>query len=573
MIRRIQVFAGACVAWVSIASSAVAAPPADVTQRIRQFEQGLQPAVRVAGEAPKLTSLKDRMAELHVPGVSVAVIHKGRIDWARGYGVTQTGGAPLTEKSLFQAASISKPVFAMAVLHLVDQGKLKLDSDVNEYLKSWKLPQNPLTATEKVTLRRLLSHSAGLTVHGFRGYAAKEPVPNTVQILDGAPPANSDPIRVDIVPGSQHRYSGGGYTLAQLVVADVTGTPIPQYLRDTVLAPLGMQLSTFEQPLPENRKGEVALPYRGDGTPVSGGPHTYPEMAAAGLWTTPSDLARYALGVRDALAGKSKVISAPTARAMLTPVIGNHGIGPVIGGGTTRKYFTHNGGNEGYRCALVMYEDGEGAVVMTSGDNGGGLMYEVMRTIAHEYEWPDFAPPTRKLGAVKPDDLDKLVGAYRLQDGAVYLVRKREGVLVGQLVGDPPVAVFPSSDLELFARDVDAVATFTRGADGGITALRHRIWGWERPGNRLDEAESRKVLASAARADQRVKDQKVDPRAEPTLRELLAQLAEGRPDYWRMDPQFADAIRQQLPGLQPMFSNFGAVKRVEFQRVSENGSD
>jgi hypothetical protein len=267
------------------------------------------------------------------------------------------------------------------------------------------------------------------------------------------------------------------------------------------------------------------------------------------------------------------VISAATARAMLTPVIDNHGIGPVLGGSTARKYFTHNGGNEGYRCVLVMYEDGEGAVVMTNGDNGGGLMYEVLRTIAHVYQWPDFAPPSRKLAAVKPAALDKLIGAYRLQDGAVYVVRKREGELVGHLVGDAPAALFPSSELELFARDVDLVATFTRSADGGITALRHRLWGWERQGNRLDDAETRKVLASAARAEQRAKDQKADPRSESTLRNLLAQLAAGKPDYARMDPRFANAIRQQLAGLQPMFSNFGVVKRVEFQRVSENGSD
>ncbi|MES1263976.1 MAG: serine hydrolase domain-containing protein, partial [Peristeroidobacter soli] len=234
------------------------------------------------------------------------------------------------------------------------------------------------------------SHSAGLTVHGFEGYEAGAKLPTTVQILGGTPPANNAPVRVDLLPGSKHRYSGGGYVLAQLLLGDVTGEPVPKLLQDTVLTPLGMTRSTFEQPLPAVRMGEVALPYRSNGKPVQGGPHVYPELAAAGLWTTPSDLARYALGVRAALAGKSSVISAATARAMLTPVIGAAGVGPFLGGSTSRKLFAHSGGNEGYRCLLVAYEDGEGAVVMTNGDRGEEITNLVVREVARIYGWPDY---------------------------------------------------------------------------------------------------------------------------------------------------------------------------------------
>jgi CubicO group peptidase (beta-lactamase class C family) len=560
-----------CAAW--LAGSAPAATPVDVGQRIRQVQQGLVPPVMVTGESPALRSLTDRMAELKVPGVSIAVIHQGRIDWARGYGVTTSGGPPVTEKSLFQAASISKPVFALAVLHLVDEGKLKLDSNVNDYLKSWKLPDNEFTATEKVTLRRLLSHSAGLTVHGFRGYAAGEKVPTTVQVLDGAAPANSAPIRVDIVPGTQQRYSGGGYTLAQLVLTDVTGTYLPRLMQDSVLKPLGMKLSTFEQPLPAKRIPEVAMPHRGDGRPVEGGPHTYPEMAAAGLWTTPTDLAHYALGVREALAGKSKVISAATARAMLTPVIKNHGIGPGLGGSTSRKYFTHNGGNEGYRCALVAYEDGEGAVVMTNGDRGGELMYEVMRTIAHVYQWPDFAPAKRTLATVKPEALDRLMGVYELEDKSLYVVRRDGGQLVGNIIGDGPVALFPSADTQLFARELDVVLSFSADPGGALTAVKHRAYGWERTGNRVDEARARKVLAAVERDALRIKEQKADPRSATAIRKLVAGLAGGNPDYDAMSPQIADLTRQQSKGLGELFAGLGELKTLTFQRVTESGAD
>jgi CubicO group peptidase (beta-lactamase class C family) len=248
-----------------------AARGSETDARIQHLQSGLQPAVRMRGESPSLTPLADRMAELKVPGLSIAVIHQGKIDWARGFGVTATGGAAVTADTLFQAASISKPVFALAVLRLTEQGKLDLNTDVNRYLKSWKVPENEFTRTSKVTLRGILSHSAGLTVHGFPGYASDETLPDVVQILDGKPPANTPPIRVDVVPGTLSRYSGGGYVVAQQVLMDVTGSPFPKLLQDMVLRPLGMSHSTYEQPLPANRRGEVALPYRTDGTPVKGG--------------------------------------------------------------------------------------------------------------------------------------------------------------------------------------------------------------------------------------------------------------------------------------------------------------
>jgi len=467
-----------CVAMLA-GQAFAAGSRAETAKHIQQFEQGLAPTVLVKGETPKLVPLALRMGELHVPGVSIAVIHQGRIEWANGYGVTQLDGPRVTENTLFQAASISKAVFALAVMRQVEAGKLNLDANVNDYLKSWKLPDNSFTAEQKVTLRRVLSHTAGLTVHGFPGYEAGAKLPTTIQILDGASPANNPEIRVDTIPGSLYRYSGGGYTLAQLLMRDVTGQELPKHMHDTVLVPLGMSRSTYEQPLPASRAGEVALPYRGDGTPVTGGPHVYPELAAAGLWTTPSDLARYALGVRDALAGKSKVISAATARLMLTKQLGDHALGPVVGGSTARKYFTHNGGNEGYRCALVMYEDGEGAAIMTSGDNGGGLMYEVLRTLAQVYEWPDFGPSERTLADVKPEALNRLIGVYQLSDQNMYLVRRDEGRLVGNVIGNGPVALFPSSDHELFARDANVVVNFTADANGAITAVKHSINGFE----------------------------------------------------------------------------------------------
>ena len=357
-------------------------------QRIQRIQDHIISPGAGKGAGDGLT-LADHMAALHVPGVSIAVIQNGEIAWARGFGVTRLGGPAVTPDTLFQAASISKPVSALAVLRLVESGKLNLDTDVNQYLKTWKVPENQFTAKAKVTLRTLLTHTAGMTVRGFPGYAANSPLPTLVQILKGEPPANTPRIFVDTVPGTSGRYSGGGYVVAQQLLEDVTGIPFPQLMRDSVLMPIGMTHSTFEQPIPASRLQAVATPYDSEGRPVPGGPHVYPEMAPAGLWTTPSDLARYALEVQKALAGKSSVLSAAMARQMLTPINGR-GLGPQTGGRKENPYFTHGGSNEGYKCYFVAYNNGDGAVIMTNGDNGARLASDIFRTIAYEYKWPDF---------------------------------------------------------------------------------------------------------------------------------------------------------------------------------------
>jgi CubicO group peptidase (beta-lactamase class C family) len=355
-----------------VLSTLAAQTSAVIDERIQRIQDAIPAQVVVKGDPASTTKLADRMAALHVPGVSIAVIHDGKIEWARGFGVTSVGGPPVTPDTLFQAASISKPVAAMAVLRLVQSGKLSLDTDVNQYLKTWKLPANSFTERTKVTIRELLTHTAGLTVHGFLGYASDAPLPTLVQVLDGEKPANSGAIRVNTDPGKAWRYSGGGYVVAQQLLQDVTGEPFAKLMNDTVLAPIGMTKSTYQQPLPKSRMAEVAMPYRGNGQPVPGGPHVYPEMAPAGLWTTPSDLARYAIEVQKSLAGASnRVLSAAMVRQMLTPGLNQQGLGPGTGGSDKRPYFTHGGANEGYRCNLVAYNDGDGVVIMTNGDNGG----------------------------------------------------------------------------------------------------------------------------------------------------------------------------------------------------------
>ena len=333
----------------------------------------LLPPVLVSDE--KGWSLEERMKKYKVEAVSVAVFADGRVLWAEARGLAdREADAAATPSTLFQAGSISKPVAATAVLKKVEAGALRLDANVNDYLKSWKLPASPEAAGRTVTLERLLSHTAGLTVHGFPGYAVGEEVPTIPQVLDGQPPANTAPVRVAFEPGTKYQYSGGGVTIAQLVMTDTFGKPFPDLERELVLGPAGMTHSTYEQPLPPAKLALAAAGYRADGRPLEGKRHTYPEMAAAGLWTTAEDLARFAIAIQKSLAGQpGALLSKEMARRMTTPVKEQAGLGLFLDAREGTTWFGHDGADAGFQALLVASRDGDcrcGIAVMANSDNG-----------------------------------------------------------------------------------------------------------------------------------------------------------------------------------------------------------
>ncbi|MEJ0029571.1 MAG: serine hydrolase domain-containing protein [Bacteroidota bacterium] len=274
-----------------------------------QVENGLIEG-EVYFEGDKTSTIQERMDFWGVPGVSIAVIKDNKIVWSKAYGIMdKETNEPVTTTTLFQAGSISKPVAAYGALKAVENGKLNLTDDVNKFLTTWKIPENEFTKDKKVTLAELLSHTGGLTVHGFWGYSPDLPVPTVVQVLDGTPPANSPPIRVDKEPGGTFRYSGGGYTVMQQMMIDVYNKPYPEIEKELVLAPLQMNNSTYEQPLDSVKIKLAATGYLPDHQQTKGKRHTYPEMAAAGLWTTAEDLAKFAIDVQLAFKAESKNLS------------------------------------------------------------------------------------------------------------------------------------------------------------------------------------------------------------------------------------------------------------------------
>ena len=459
-------FSAAAVAVLALAAGPILFAATPLEERIQRVENGLQRGITVRGTPVQRMNIAERMNFYKVPGVSIAVIHEGKLEWARGYGKADVeSGKPVTTETVFQAASISKPVAAMTALRLVEQGKLSLDEDVNAKLRSWKVPENEFTQKEKVTLRRLLSHNAGLTVHGFPGYAQGAPVPTLVQILDGVPPANTKPVRVDKKPGSGYRYAGGGYEVMQLLIEDVTGKPFEQLARELVLDPLGMQRSAYEQPLGEARSRDAASAYRGDGKPIAGRWHTYPEKAAAGLWTTPSDLAKIILEIQK----PGKVLQQDTVNTMLTRSPGDYALGIGLHLSAGRLSFAHGGANEGYQCMLFGYrEPFEGAVVMTNGDRGSRVANEILASIAVEYGWVDYLPVEKKVVAVDPAKLQSYAGDYQFPNGTVVQIRVKDGKLTSSIGGDGVAMLAEAPDL-FFDLEGNVPATkFVEMSDGTI---------------------------------------------------------------------------------------------------------
>ena len=457
---------------------------------IRRVETGLSLPVVIQGD-PTWT-VEERMRHYKVPGLSVAVVKDFKVVWAKGYGVREAGSAaPVTTKTLFQAGSISKPVAATVTMKKVEEGKLRLDEDVNAFLKSWKLPDNELTAKKKVTLGNILSHTAGLTVHGFPGYAAGAALPSLPQVLDGAAPANTAAVRVDMEPGTKFRYSGGGTTISQLVLQDLEGRPFDQIARTTVLEPYGMTDSTYSQPLPEPARSAAASGHRRDGSVVEGKFHTYPEMAAAGLWTTPTDLAKFLIETKLSFAGKSnKVLSQKTVERMVTPFLGPEtGLGFFVEMHGAEPYFGHNGADEGFTAILLGHRTkGYGAVLMINSDNFA-LMPEMLRSIAREYRWDGFEQPLAR-AAVPAEKLAAYAGRFKLDAHTPLTVTAEGGRLYVEEPFETKTELVPVDETTFVRRDQEARYVFERAPSGRVERLSLRAQSGTRDAGRMAEGET-----------------------------------------------------------------------------------
>ncbi len=386
-----------------------------ISQEINGIENSLLPTYKIKGDSIVTYNILDRMEYYKVPGVSIALVENGEIKWAKGYGMANTDtNTKVDANTIFQAGSISKPVAALSALKLVEEGKLDLDTDVNTYLKDWQIPANKFTATEKVTLRRLLTHTAGMTVHGFPGYEQKDSFPTIIQVLNGQ--GNTSKIFVDTIPNSIWRYSGGGYSLMEKIVEDTSKKSLEDYMAEKILTPVGMSNSTYEQPLSKKYHSNASAAYNSNGEIAEGFWNNYPEQAAAGLWTTPTDLAKYAIEVQQILAGKENgVLTKKTIDQMLTKHKNNWGLGPSLQWSKDSLIFRHGGKNRGFTNQFISFANkGSAVIVMTNADSGGKLISEILRAISKKYNWGINKQRLIETIEIPLEKLKSLTGKYKL---------------------------------------------------------------------------------------------------------------------------------------------------------------
>lgn len=434
----ISVLCAIAISWPALIATAGSSR---TEERILAVEGGLMKAYVLSGVNDQKVRhrLEDRMQHWHVPGVSVAVINDGVVEWTRGYGVVTDGGAAVDSQTLFQTGSIGKMITALAALILMERGMLDLGRDVNDYLTSWHLPDSDIAEGMAVTIEQVLNHSSGLTGHGFGGYTPGDTLPTLRQILDGKPPANTEAVRIAWKPGSRWKYSGGGYLVIQQVIEDVTGTPFEQIVEELVFQPLGMTRSVYGATLSPNLLENACAGHGGDGSVMEGRYRAMPEYGAgAGLWSTPSDLARLTLGIMHAYVRQPDgFVSQTTAHDMLAPRLGGYGLGAFVRGERDSFAFFHGGDNAGFHAFLVAYPvRGAGVVVMTNGDNGIPLYTEILYAVADVYGWPDFRTVEATVVEIEPDELDRLAGTYDLQDIAnIPIVVKDDALFMPDLFG------------------------------------------------------------------------------------------------------------------------------------------
>lgn len=424
-------------------------------------ENGLTPLVFFKGDTS--WTLQERMTHYRVPGMSIAVINNYEIDWSKSYGIKDRDSQePVVNTTLFQAGSISKPVAAYGALRMVDSGIIDAEQNVNRYLRSWQVPNNQFTEKQKVSLQHLLSHTGGVTVHGFLGYTVYEEVPSLLQLLDGRPPANSPAITVDKIPGEGFRYSGGGYCIMQQMLIDVTGEPFPDILEKLVLGPLKMDHSSFEQPLPAAKLQMAATGYLPDGSMTRGRRHIYPEMAAAGLWTTAEDLAKFVIDIQLSIKGERNLVLSPAmATRMLTPFIENFiGLGIFLDHKKNNIYFQHGGWDEGFSSQLVAHKDkGYGVVVLTN-SNHPAFIDEVVRAVARAYQWEEFLPPVYEQLEISAAEITQYAGRYYHSTDNVFTIFSEDNRLFGGLFGDQPTEMLKIADNLFISREYNEKVQF-----------------------------------------------------------------------------------------------------------------
>lgn len=441
---------------------------------ISEITNNLMPKIRVEGQSYEPKSIEQRMAEVNLPGLSVAVFKDGNIRWAKGYGVAnKKTGLKVSTDTLFQAGSISKPVAALGALKLVQDGKVDLDKNINNYLTSWKIDENKFTKNQAVTLRTLLTHTGGLTVHGFPGYENGLKIPSNVDVLKGD--GNTPVVTVNQQPGSAWRYSGGGYTVMEQLVEDVSKQTFEQFMQQQVLLPLGMNNSHYDQPLNKSLHAKASAAFYDNGAQIEGDWNNYPEQAAAGLWTTPTDLAKYAIAIQNIRAGqKNNVLSKATVDGMLAEHQGSWGLGPELHKRDSGLAFGHGGKNAGFTNYMLAYADsGNGFAIMANGDSASPVIEELRIAISEYYGWDLSASKSIVAKPLSKDLIKNIAGDYTMiaEPFEIAVMLKADKIDIHDKVRDRHMTFISTGENQITNIESGSEVTFDLNDGGKVVGL------------------------------------------------------------------------------------------------------
>ncbi len=434
--------------------------------RVERIENGLLQPFAVAGV--EAVTLEERMRSLNVPGVAIAVIQNFEVAWAKGYGVAAEN-RPMTADTLVQAGALSQALTAVGALKLVEAGKLSLDEPIQNALATWRLPTYDLDAQSVVSLRRLLSYSGGVSVATFPGYRPAMAIPTLRQVELGEPPARSRPIDLMIAPQSLVATSAGGYVVVQQAMMDRSGTSFESWMKEQVLEPFGMSLSTFEQPLSEDHREQAAAGHYVDGSPVDGGFLVYPELAADGLWATAGDLARFGAGLLRAIRGSQEgALGTELAKSLATDQMGGQGLGFFLAKRGRSTYLQRNGANAGFYVRLLLHRDnGYGLVFVANSQSANQLAAEVERTVAQEYAWEGFPRQPVAWTPLPAERLVAFAGRYDLGgDRILSLTPEGDHLVARETIREFTDLLYPQADDTLYRQLFNIALTFQFGEDG-----------------------------------------------------------------------------------------------------------
>ncbi len=444
----------------------------EVQQKIQQVENELKSAY-----GDESQSISNQMQAYKLKGLSIAVIDNFEVVWAKAYGISESeNNTAATTKTVFQAGSMSKTVNALALLKWAEDKGVDLDADVNSMLKSWQVPNKNNRADRVVTLRMLLSHTAGLSVHGFGGYRKPDNLPSVLQILKGEKPANSRPVIPTILPNIEILYSGGGTTLSQLILMENTGVSYEQYVRQNILTPLGLANAFYSVELDQYGQQEVAHAHVKNGKPIKNLYNFYPESAAAGLWTNPTDLATILIDLQESLRGhKAQVLSQSAAQEMITPPLsdGLTALGIFAYKKGDETYLYHSGSTRGFLGEYIISSTtGQGLVVMINGEDSR-IIEEIKKSVAQAYQWPGFEPKEKADISFSDNDIQAYSGTYQFKKRQVTVRYEKEAFSISEK-GKWSGELIPLSRTSFVVEGINPETTieFETNEDGVVTEIK-----------------------------------------------------------------------------------------------------